>query len=749
MRWRLGLFSLLLFATFTFALHLDPIHVLSRYRELVQDYDSSQSQDSFVQYVKEQLPYLSLYRFYKIKMVGSVDKRESALDIPYFMMALVKREENKASEGMKIDFSSICGGEESFSFEFGLFTEEEEREKEEKKERECIQKILSTFSEPSEETVEGQIDFNELFARSLFLSYVEADLKRANVSESLVKHSAALTYSFNLYNEYTSADLEKVFTHVIGYYLGVIHERPPFEVEGLSRINCSGCRYIRIYPGGEYLNDFINKFDSNDVLGFKERLKVAVEELSKVKFLSSRDFEWKVWLIGRYIYEKFVKDNITRMEWTDLRKSMPQIIEHVIAYYLNGTDLVPPVKLDIEPKIASCGNGKCTYRFYRYKSPNEMAGILNISDVKESLKKALKDLSKDVVSPEEFSKKLERTAEILKQKAKRDIRDLKDILAYEAARISPKKSKWSWIRFLVYALVFIIFLPKKKWKIALTVIALIEIGYILFFLDLNSPGEGLCYSIAAFFSFVFAMLLSMMKMRERYLFFIYGMSFCLVLFLPTYLNSEELKMSTHPGFHASAYYDLLRDDLFDGAKFERKGKLMEEEIESRFGRLLGKAMAAKDFSKSSQFKSALSLAEKIVKFSDDTLRRDFKNFLIKRLSGRKAMLQAFDKIFEKYEGKSMPPSVLSIQSISGAKAAIIFMLVYVLSFFGAANVALGLFGVAAGILLILEKARIFIEYAIPYVELTKAFVYLPWSQILLLAFSAAVILKSLRGRVKP
>ncbi len=722
--------------------------VKDRYIDLVRDFETGSSVDPFVRYVKDQLPNLALYRFYKIKMVGSVDKRESALDIPYFLMALVKVKESKTIGYESLNLGKFCEEEESFSFEFGLFTEEEERKKKEEEEEKCLKKILSALGKNPREERLVSLDFNELFARALFLSYVESRLEKTNVTESLVKHSAALTYAFNLYNDYVSDDLEFVFTHYIGYYLGVIHEKIPFEIPGVSKVACENCKYVKVYPGEEYLRSFMKNFDEDDVLGVKKRIEIAVNLLATKEYTDSREFEWNIRLASQFLFERFFKDSMTKMEWTDLRENMERMLEHTMAYYLGGTDVIPPISLDVPVRKLRCGNESCVYRFFRYKAPDQLKGILTIPDVKASINEVLTRLSQERLSPEDLSKEIERVSDELEGRAKDDIQDLKDKLAKIAAESSPRSFSLWWLRFLFYVVLLSFSMFKGRWKLTLTLVALVEMFYITFFIDLNSRGEGLFYSLAMFYTFAFALLLSLKKPKKNVLWLIFGTVFIALLFMPTYMKSEFLKMSSHPEFHDSPYYDLLKDDLFDGAKFERKGKLMEEEIESRFGRYLIKALASENPEKSLQFKSALKLAENIFRYSDEKLKSDFMKFLKLRLADRKDLLVHFEKLYEKYQGRTEPPHVVSLQAYSSAKAAIIFMMIFALGYFGVNNIVLSGAALAAGIFFLLEKAVVFVEYAVPTLQLKGRFINVPWVEILLIILSAMLIKKLFKGRVK-
>ena len=749
------LFSILLtlVTVVSFATYLNTEDVIKIYSSMVKDYNSQNSKIPFVKYVKEQLDDLSLYRFYKIKMVGSVDKRETALDLPYFLMALIRGEGSILSKNETFRIGSLCEGEGEIDLGFTLvLDEEEERKKKIKEEKECLEKVMETFASKPLGVKRKSVDFNDLFAKALFLSYVEANLKNINVTQSLVKNSAALTYAFNLYNSYTSDDLDMVFTHALGYYLGVIHEPLPFEIKGLHRRTCGNCKYVKVYPGEDKLGDFIKAYNQDNILDFQSVLKTAIEFLKDQTFEGQSDFEWKIRLAAQYIYEYYVENNIRKIEWSDLKENAEIMIEHTIAYYLGGTDLEPPIKLDMPQYKSLCGGGSCIYRFYRYRAPEEIAGILNRKDIVRAMNEILDKLSQAGKDPKELSRLLEEESSKLKKKATGDIEGLKDNFASAVVKVTPKHWNLWWVRYLVYILLAFV-----AWKIPslrnplVFLMAAFESFYILFFANFNSMGEELIYSLAVFFTFLFVMLLYLVNIKRKWLYFTIGALAFIFLFAPSYVSSDYLLMKNHTDFHKSPYYDLLRNDLYDGAKFEEKGKLSEEELESRFGRDLSKALSSKKGKESYAFKSALKLADKIVRYSDEDLRKDFWAFLEKRLKGRKSMLEEFQGIFDKYKGKYYSPSALVLQAHSGAKLLLIFMLIFIVTYFikSSWRKLYGILGVIFVVMSFFMTHKIFVEYAIPDIILKGHFVLLPWIQVVLLIYSLILIFtKSEKGRVR-
>jgi len=136
---------------------------------LVEDYNSSRSKDQFVITVKKQLKNLSYYRFYRHLLIGSVERREFALNVGDFLVILY--EESK------------------------------------------------------------DIDREHKLAVSLFLCYVLADMMNKNLSESAIKKNPAFNKFFEEYKSYLRKYSRNFFKWVLGYYLGVYDEPPPETVD--------------------------------------------------------------------------------------------------------------------------------------------------------------------------------------------------------------------------------------------------------------------------------------------------------------------------------------------------------------------------------------------------------------------------------------------------------------------------------------------------------------------------------------
>ena len=153
-------------ATLSFPLNME--RILSMYEKLVEDY-KGERKDEFVSYTASELSNLSLYRFYKNKIVGSVEKREFALNIGDFLDAIYE-------------------------------VKKSERE-------------------------------DERIAQGLFLAYVSADLQGKNLTVSIIKKTNSFNKAFDAYGRKMRIEMYNLVKHVIAYHLGATNVKPPLDFD--------------------------------------------------------------------------------------------------------------------------------------------------------------------------------------------------------------------------------------------------------------------------------------------------------------------------------------------------------------------------------------------------------------------------------------------------------------------------------------------------------------------------------------
>ncbi|MGJ8454382.1 hypothetical protein ACSFC1_03655 [Pseudothermotoga sp. U03pept] len=171
MRKLLLVFSLSL-ALGVFALNME--NSLRIYRQLVDQYNRGETDDPFLSLVERELHNLSLYRYYRILIAGSSDKREAMPDVGDYLGTIYD------------------------------------------------------VAQPNSE--------DEQLAYSLFLSYLVAKMNRTNLStDSIMKNSAFVKF-FSSYRDTLSKEARTFFAWIMSYQLGLCQEKPPVDVERIAQL---------------------------------------------------------------------------------------------------------------------------------------------------------------------------------------------------------------------------------------------------------------------------------------------------------------------------------------------------------------------------------------------------------------------------------------------------------------------------------------------------------------------------------
>ncbi len=746
---------LALLATFIFSSALSYQEIESRYKTFINDYLGDKS-DPFISFVDSQLPYMALYRFYKIKIVGSIDRREAALNSSNFLAELLKPYIPSGQSAADIwgeesirqtwEIESLCGGEEApsgFNSFLGGFGQTNSEENGEKKLKECLKKVLDKYGKFPK--VAENLDFNDLFAKALFLAYLESYLKHTNLTPSAAMASDSLSLVYSKYARYVTSEMKDAVKHILLYYSGIIDEPLPFKLSGVKYKKCERCGGFR-YDGQDKL-PYIEREYYYKGLTLKEVIKVSVNLLKNMKFENNEDFNWKIRMVAFFIYDDMLKKNLLgKPLYRPLKNNMLDILSHTIAYYLGATDVKPPIEIDMKRYQKSCGGDRCVYEMFRYSTTENLAKLFEnksvISIINQSLDKIRKSGVKDF---ERFSNDV--TDDVIDAL---NLEDTKQDLAKIAAKAAPKKINLWWLRYVIYALL-IYFGWKMRKIMAMTIVSvIIEILYMGILMDPISLGEGLLYSILGFFTFAFAFMLILGKIKTRWIELLIAALFVIFIFTPEFPNPSNLSMDKNTGILKSSFASLLKNDLYDGDKYRAflKDPLIGFMSVSEFGRTIDKLLASKDPFKGSNYRKAVKLAEKIAKYSNDELRNDFKDFLNKRMKTNPKLQKIFIDIVNKYIGKpAKPPSVLNSQTERGLKAFVVLSFIFFLWTVGLRSKLIGMFSLALGIWLMFAPRVFFVEYGVPVLKASGAF--FPASQILLVIFSLYIIFKKTsEGRLR-
>ncbi|HOK82905.1 MAG TPA: hypothetical protein PLP64_01600 [Pseudothermotoga sp.] len=153
---------------------LDMEHSLQIYTQLVSQYNQGNFVHPFLSVVERELKNLSLYRYYRLLMAGSVDKREAMPDVGDYLGAIY-------------------------------------------------------------DSVQVQ-DEDEQLAYSLFLSYLVARMNRTNLTTNIVMKNNGFVKFFSSYRDTLSKEARTFFAWIISYQIGLCEQKPPVDVEQITKL---------------------------------------------------------------------------------------------------------------------------------------------------------------------------------------------------------------------------------------------------------------------------------------------------------------------------------------------------------------------------------------------------------------------------------------------------------------------------------------------------------------------------------
>ncbi|MFN4189880.1 MAG: hypothetical protein ACK4E2_02650 [Pseudothermotoga sp.] len=166
------LVSLLLLVLQVFS--LDMHRSLKIYTQLIDSYNQRDFSHPFLASVERELNSLSLYRYYKLLIAGSTDKREATPDVGDYLGA--------------------------------------------------IYDVVQAHDE------------DEQLAYSLFLSYLVARMNGTNLTTDIVMKNNSFVKFFSNYRDLLGKEARTFFAWVISYQVGLCEEKPPVEIEKRAQL---------------------------------------------------------------------------------------------------------------------------------------------------------------------------------------------------------------------------------------------------------------------------------------------------------------------------------------------------------------------------------------------------------------------------------------------------------------------------------------------------------------------------------
>lgn len=219
---------------------LDVEKVYNMFTSLIKDYNNTESKDQFVITVKGQLKNLSYYRFYRHLLIGSVEKREFALNVGDFLVILYEEQNN--------------------------------------------------------------MDHEHKLADALFLCYVLSDMMNKNLSESSIKKNPAFNKFFDEYKSYIRKYSKDFFKWILGYYLGVYDEPPPRTIN-IQRMDL-GYKQVRRKIPHDVLKEIDSFFSENIEKEILNILNTVMEKPPKDLPSLNRFLNTKALYLWRFLNEE-------------------------------------------------------------------------------------------------------------------------------------------------------------------------------------------------------------------------------------------------------------------------------------------------------------------------------------------------------------------------------------------------------------------------------------------------------------
>ncbi len=627
-------FSLILVSTFSLNLN----EVLRLYSAMVDDYNRELSKNEFVSFVKSELVNMSLYRFYKNKIVGSMEKREFALNISDFLHAvyLSKKSSNE----------------------------------------------------------------DEALARALFLAYVNARLQGKNLTVSIIKKTSSFNQVYDDYGRKLRYEAYSILKHLFAYYLGATDEKPPLEISGLEIVNLGYSYKVKVkeYP---HISDISKLLNNGDM---KDQIVRAIGDLAKRSYKDAAEF----------------------------RRELSKKVNYVMRFFDRAV-------ASMKEKIAS---------LVVEKTPKES----NLWWIRFPIYAAL----------------------------------LLSFLKW------PSAFKW-----------------------ILTAVLAFESIYMILAFNMNSLAEGLYYSISIFFSFSFVLLLKISKPLKNALWITIAGFFVIFMFVPAYTSIENLSMSENPSLERSPFYDFLKSDLYtsdtsgfrltlgklisnlsasrEGAKYMTQVladfvyKMKEKDavksleitqngiyltfpkmsdyyshrsfdlrisdfrkLESMLGDFIAQEKARKR-RVSKYLRDLTRKVDRIVEYSADYLRKDFKDYLKAYFSKKVVLgpvLEDIEKIFKKYEGaNAKPPSLMIFQTRRGLLMVMLIMMGFTAYHLGLKNFVMPILLIAASLYPFFSRnLNVFVQYGVKPLSIAGNYTYIPVVNVLGLMMSFLMFYEILKRR---
>lgn len=501
---------ILLLSTLFFALDQDK--TIQLFKNYIVDYESENSECPKIIQLKTDLEDLALYRLYKLQIVGSVEKKESATTTGDLLTVHMKALDDSYFES-----------------------------------------------------------YEDKIAYSAFLAWVYSHLTGKGYQLGVLNEMPAYSAAFNEYTSSIRKVANNVFKSWMLYSLGLIDVEPSGFPKGRLP---EPMIYKGVYSLDITIDDLAQKEIAslvNDQI--MATLAQRIEEISRKEYDVSQqllsELEERASVAIRLLpkdMDPALKESAKNLFELWILRSL-SVIDEAPFYPQELPISVKDVPGFINPISLQDDNYEKIVEIIDSTPGLRSKLILNLTFAKRIIE------GKDFSPAKLVEADIDRTVSELVAPLMKALGELKNEYSAAFVKNTIKEPQLSWLRLLAYAglaLLIWFFLPAWK-KFILDILLILEIGYLVFFSNFNYDLFDLSlYAITVFPILIFTAIIlisRLLKPKQRTLFDVIMMVAVILTFiLPTirlYNEVPEIRMDNFPEFYNSPYYEILKSDLYE------------------------------------------------------------------------------------------------------------------------------------------------------------------------------------------
>jgi len=483
--------------------------IVEDFKTYVDDYSQQEPQLPKVVKLIEDLDYLSVYRLYKLQMVGSIEKKES---------------------------STTTAG--------------------------LLSKHLDAFGE------EDFRDSDDRIAYSAFLAWVLSDISGKPFETYSLNEMPAYLEVFNSYSSRVRSMAEVVYKEWIAYSLGLLKEKPGAFPDALKISNSFSSFNLKVDAPVESEREILSLSDNRIIDALNETVAkisskeysvstLVEEEISRLAIQTAMDLsqigDAEMMSAGRELFRLWLLRSIGLIEYAPFFPESIAVREKEIAGFQLDTE---PVDSDYQVLIDLLE-----------QNPEVRTQVIEKIEMGAQLL-SMKQFTPVGLIESDIADEVRKIVPI-QANIMGGIRN--ELSANLVLSVEKSIDLW-WLRVIVYALLVILaftVLPSIK-KYLVGLIILLETLYILFIGNITAGIFDLSlHSIVALPAFTFIFILtvsSLLSKRKRSRILILKLVLLVLISILPFLNllneQPEIVMDSFEGFYDSVYYTTLKNDVF-------------------------------------------------------------------------------------------------------------------------------------------------------------------------------------------